>query len=42
MKPGNIESSNTESGTARHSNKVNTKNLIVDINFLNYHFNDNG
>ena len=32
----------TESGTAKYSNKVNTKNLIVNINFLNCYFNNNG
>ena len=36
------EPNSTESNTVRHSNKVNIKNLTVDINFLDYHFNDNG
>ena len=35
------EPGSTESSTARHSNKVNTENLIVDINFLNYYFDNN-
>ena len=39
---GSMEPSNTESSTVRRSNKVNTKNLIVDINFLDYYFNNNG
>jgi hypothetical protein len=33
--------SSTEPGTARYSNKVNTENLIININFLNCHFNNN-
>ena len=41
MEPGNTEPNNTESSTARHDNKVNTKNFIVNINFLNCYFNDN-
>ena len=32
----------TEPSTARYGNKVNIKNLIVNINFLNCHFNNNG
>jgi hypothetical protein len=39
---GNTESGSIEFGTARCSDKVNTKNLMLDINFLNCHFNDNG
>ena len=39
---GNTEPSSTEFSTARHSNKVNIENLIVNINFLNYYFNNNG
>ena len=35
------ESGGTESGTARRGNKVNIENLIIDIDFLNYHFDDN-
>jgi hypothetical protein len=34
--------SSTEPSIARCGNKVNTENLTVDIDFLNYHFNDNG
>ena len=37
MKPGG-----TEPSIARHGNKVNIKNLTVNINFLNYYFNNNG
>ena len=33
--------SSTEPSIARCGNKVNIENLTVDINFLNYHFNDN-
>ena len=40
--PSGMEPSSTESSTARRSNKVNTKNLTVNINFLNCHFNNNG
>jgi hypothetical protein len=40
--PGNIKPGSTKPGTARYSNKVNTENLIVNIDFLNYHFNNNG
>jgi hypothetical protein len=36
------EPGNTESGTAKHSNKVNIENLIVNINFLNCYFDNNG
>ena len=39
--PGGTEPSGTESGIARRGNKVNTKNLTVNINFLNYYFNNN-
>ena len=39
---GSTEPGGTEPGTARCSDKVNTKNLMVDINFLDCHFNDNG
>ena len=39
---GSTELNNTKSSTVRYSNKVNTENLIVDINFLNYYFNNNG
>jgi hypothetical protein len=38
---GSIESSGTESGTARRGDKVNTKNLTLNINFLDCHFNNN-
>ena len=40
--PSGTEPSNTESGTARCGDKVNTKNLTLNIDFLNCHFNDNG
>ena len=40
--PSNMELSNTESDIARCGNKVNIKNLIVNIDFFNCHFNDNG
>ena len=44
-----IEPSSTEPNTARHGNtgnkssndKVNIENLTVNINFLDYHFDDN-
>ena len=42
IEPGGTEPSNMESSTVRRSNKVNTENLIVDIDFFDYHFNDNG
>ena len=35
------EPSNTKPSTARHSNKVNIENLMVNINFLNCYFNNN-
>ena len=38
---GSTEPGNTKSSTARYSNKVNTENLTVDINFLDYYFNNN-
>ena len=38
---GSIEPSGTESSTVKYNNKVNTKNLMVNINFLNYYFNNN-
>ena len=41
IEPGNIKLNGIELSTARHSNKVNTKNLIININFLDCHFNDN-
>jgi hypothetical protein len=37
----NTESSNTEPSTVRCGNKINTENFIFNINFLNYHFNNN-
>jgi hypothetical protein len=37
----NTESGSTEPGTARHGNKVNIENLTLNINFLDYHFDDN-
>jgi hypothetical protein len=42
MEPGGTEPSGMEPGTARRSDKVNIENLTVDIDFLNYHFDDNG
>ena len=36
------ELSGMEPGIARHSNKVNTENLTVNINFLDCHFDNNG
>ena len=39
---GNTEPNSTESSTARRSNKVNIENFTVNINFLNYYFNNNG
>jgi hypothetical protein len=42
IEPNNTEPSSIESGTARYSNKVNTENLIVNINFLDCYFNNNG
>jgi hypothetical protein len=41
MEPGGTEPGNTEPSTARCGNKVNIKNLTIDIDFLNCHFNDN-
>ena len=38
---GNTEPSNTKPSTARRGNKVNTKNLTVNIDFLNCYFNNN-
>ena len=38
----NTEPGSTEPSTVRRGNKVNIENLIVNINFLNYHFNNNG
>ena len=38
---GSIEPRGTESSTVKYNNKVNTKNLMVNINFLNYYFNNN-
>ena len=40
--PSNTEPSSTKSSTARYNNKVNAENLTVNINFLNYYFNNNG
>ena len=42
IKPGGIELGNIKPSIARHGNKVNTENLTVNIDFLNYHFNNNG
>ena len=42
MELSSTEPNNTEFSTVRHSNKVNTENFTVDINFLNYYFNNNG
>ena len=42
IEPSNIEPSSIESSIVRYGNKINTKNLTVNINFLNYHFNNNG
>ena len=39
---GSTEPSSIEPSTARRSNKVNTENLTVDIDFLDCHFDDNG
>ena len=39
---GSTEPGSTESGTVRRGNKVNIENLIVDIDFFDYYFNDNG
>ena len=36
-----MEPSSTESGTVRRGNKVNIKNLTVNIDFLNCYFNNN-
>ena len=36
------EPGGTEPSTARRGNKVNIENLTVNINFLDYYFNDNG
>ena len=41
MEPGNTKPNSTESGIARYNNKVNIKNLTVNINFLSYYFNNN-
>ena len=41
MEPSGIKPSSTESSTARHSNKVNTENLTVNIDFLDCHFDNN-
>ena len=38
---GSTEPGGTEPSTARRSDKVNTENLTVDINFLDCHFNNN-
>ena len=38
---GSIKPGSTESNIARYGNKVNIKNRIVNINFLNCYFNDN-
>jgi hypothetical protein len=38
---GSTESGNTEPGTARCGNKVNTENLTLNINFLDCHFDNN-
>ena len=37
-----IKPSNIKPSIVRCDNKVNIKNLIIDINFLNYYFNNNG
>ena len=37
-----IEPSGTEPSIVRRGDKVNIKNLIVDIDFLDCHFDDNG
>ena len=37
-----IKTSSTEPSIVRRSNKVNTENLTVDIDFLDCHFDDNG
>ena len=42
MELNSTEPNNTESGTVRYDNKVNIKNFIVNINFLNCYFNNNG
>jgi hypothetical protein len=36
------ESGGMEPGIVRRGDKVNTENLMLNINFLNYHFNNNG
>jgi hypothetical protein len=41
IKSGNTEPSSTEFSIVRRGNKVNIKNLIINIDFLNYHFNNN-
>ena len=38
---GSTEPGSTKSSTVRYGNKVNIKNLMVNINFLNYYFNNN-
>ena len=41
MEPSNMEPNSTESSTARRDNKVNIENFIINIDFLNCHFNNN-
>ena len=41
IKPSSIESSGMKPSITRRGNKVNTKNLTVDIDFLDYYFNNN-
>jgi hypothetical protein len=41
IEPGNTEPGNTEPSIVRYGNKVNIKNLIVNIDFLNCYFNNN-
>ncbi len=38
---GSMEPGGIEPGTARRGDKVNIENLIVDIDFLDCHFDDN-
>ena len=40
--PSNTEPNNMESGIVKYCNKVNIENLTVNIDFLNYYFDDNG
>ena len=40
--PSGTEPSSIKFSTARYGNKVNTKNLTVNINFFNCYFNNNG